>query len=431
VFVIDGGEAGGQLTRRGLERHLAEPGAWERLACRPVREVAEQEPLRVVAELDVAEVGEILAARHAHEVLDDVVVTDHRGAVLGVVDVRDILRMLADVGLQREDELNPLTGLPGTVWVEAELARRLTEGGAATVVLCDVDGFRDLNHLGGFALGDEIIRALGRCLNGVCGGIAEAGVAHAGGDQFIILVPPRQHEELVAELVRSIESEVMPIIRTELRLRAADEVFDRLGVSLAATDVYGDPPRGVRYLEWARGQLAAPIRTAKSHRGYTSVHQTSSGSTISTWSPGRRGRRAIGLGLAEPGVVLRALDLIDRSLADWWAGPQRDAPGDDVSAERFPGPPELIEQLRQRYAEPLRARAKELVRAGKPVMEVTLEGEEQELLELLDRLALVTRTAHAPGRLPVPPELAFIDRLLRQRARAIVRRDTVLAAYEG
>jgi EAL domain-containing protein (putative c-di-GMP-specific phosphodiesterase class I)/GGDEF domain-containing protein len=429
VYVIDeGGRSGAQLTRRGLERMLAAPGAWERLAVRPVRDVAEREPLRVLAELDIAEVGEIIAARRAYEVLDDIIVTDARGLVVGAVDVREILRALSTVRQQREDELNPLTGLPGTGWVEAEVGRRLERGVATTIVLCDMDGFRDLNHLGGFALGDEIIRALGRCLTGVCGGIAQAGVAHAGGDQFILLVPPRHHEELVAEVVRSIESEVMPVVRTELRVRDAAEVFDRLGVSLAATDLYGTPPAGVRYLEWARGRLTGPLRMAKAQQGYASVHENGTGSTaVSTWSPRPNGRRTLALGLAEPGVVIRALDLVERACGAW-----RDAFGDEGADEgprsaRFPGPGERIRHLHERYAEPLRARAQELLRAGRPVMEVTLEGEEAELLDLLDRLALVMRSAHEPGRLPVPPELALVDRLMRQRARAIVRRDTLVA----
>ena len=429
VLVEGTGDGSAQLTRRGLEQLLAAPGAWLRLAQRPVREVAEHEPLRVLAQLDVAEVGEILAARQAQEVVDAVIVTDARGAVVGAVDVREILRTLAEVRQQREDELNPLTGLPGIAWIEAEVARRLDHGEAATVVLCDVDGFRDLNHLGGFTLGDGIIRALGRCFTGVCGGIAQAGLAHAGGDQFIVVVPPRHHEELVGEVVRSIESEVMPLVRTELRLRDAEDVFDRIGVSLAATDLYGDPPPGMRYLEWAQARLGGPLRTAKAQPGYASVHHSGAGSTVTTWTPRHSGRRSLALGLAEPAVVLRALDLIDRSWSGWWQAHLADeATSDGARAiERFPGPPQLVEQLMERYAAPLRARAKELLRAGRPVMEVTLEGEESEILAMLDRLALVTRSAHEPARLPVPPELALVDRLLRQRSRTIVRRDTVLS----
>jgi EAL domain-containing protein (putative c-di-GMP-specific phosphodiesterase class I)/GGDEF domain-containing protein len=431
VYLLEGkGGAQAQLSRRGLERLLAAPGAWERLAQRPVREVAEHEPLRVVAQLDVAEVGDILAARHAQDVVDDIVVTDPRGTVVGIVDVRDILRTLAAVRQQRGDELNALTGLPGTSWVETEAARRLDRGDTTTVVLCDVDGFRDLNHLGGFSLGDEVIRVLGRCLAGVCAGIAEAGLAHAGGDQFVILVPPGRFEELIAQLVRSIESEVMPLVRTELRIRGAEDTFERLGVSLAGTDLTGEPPPGVRYLEWARGRLARPLRTAKSHPGYASVHQNGRRSTVTTWSPRSRGQRTVALGLAEPCVVLRALDVVERSWEDWWAAHQGEDPntGATRTLERFPGPPAVVERLLERYAVPLRARAQAALRARHAVMEVTLEGEEAELLEVLDRLALVTRQAHEPGRLPILPEVALIERLLRQRARAIVRRDTMIAA---
>lgn len=425
VFVLDNDHGvDAQVSRRGLERLLSAPGAWERLASRPVRDVAEHEPLRVGAQLDVAEVGSILAARHAQEVVDDVAVTDPRGGIVGIVDVRAIVRTLADVRKQRQDDLNPLTGLPGLEWAEQELERRLDGGEATTVVFLDVDGFRTVNHLGGFALGDQVIRLMGRCLTGVTGGISHAGVAHAGGDQFVILVPPRRYEELVAEVVRSIESEVMPQVRTELRTRDAVETFATLGVSLAGTDLYGAPPPGLRYLDWARDRLSGPIRTAKDIVGYSSVHHTCERTTIATWTPRTSGRRTLALGLAEPSVVLRALDLIDRCWDRWWQVQEAEQPGVADLAERFPGPPEAIEGLRRRYALPLRTRAEELARTGHPVMEVTLEGEESELLDLLDRLALITQFAQESASVPIPPEVMLLDRMLRQRARAIVRRDS-------
>jgi hypothetical protein len=56
-------------------------------------------------------------------------------------------------------------------------------------------------------------------------------------------------------------------------------------------------------------------------------------------------------------------------------------------------------------------------------MEVTLRGDEQELLGFLDRAALVIRGATAPSNQPIPPEVALLDRLLRQRSRAISRAD--------
>lgn len=424
MLFVDGDRHLAQMTRRSLERLLASPAAWDRLAKHPVHEIADHEPLSVVAQLDVAEVGTILAARHAQEIVDDVVVTDPRGSVVGTVSVRDILRTLAEVRQSRDEDLSPLTGLPGASWLEGELARRLESAEPATVVFVDVDGFRDLNHLGGFALGDEIIRALGRCLTGVAGGVTGASIAHVGGDDFVLVVPPRHHEELVAEVVRSVEAEVMPLVRTELRLRGAADAMDQIGLSLAATDLYGDPPAGHRYLEWVQGRLAGPLRTAKTQAGYASVHHTGRSIVVSTWTPRRGGRRVLALGLAEPSVVLRALELIDRSWTDWWQ--QHDAGGDSRrSSNAFPGPPEAVEHLRNRYAEPLRARAQEAIDAGRTAMEVTLEGEEDEVLELLDRLALVTRNAYDPTRLPVPPELALLDRLLRQRARAITRRDVV------
>ncbi len=424
VVCGDGNGHRAQISRRSLERLLATPSAWERLADRPVREVAEHEPVTVVAQLDVAEVAAILATRHTPEVADDVIVTDPRGSIVGTATVRDILRTLADVRDRRAGDLNPLTGLPGAAWLDQELERRLSGGEAVTVVFVDVDDFSNLNHLGGFALGDKIIRVLGRCLTGVAGGVTGAALAHVGGDDFVLLVPPRQHEELVTELVRSVEGDVMPVVRTELRLHDAVEALEHIAVSLGAVDLYGDAPPGHRYLEWAQARLVEPLRTAKAHAGYTSVHHTEGRFTVSTWTPRREGRRVLALGLAEPAVVLGALDLVDQSWRKWWERRAQDGVGGEAFTG-FPGPPETVLRLQERYGAPLRARAVEAVASGRPVMEVTLEGDEAELLGLLDRLALVTEEAYDPTKLPVPPEFALLDRLLRQRARAITRRDVV------
>jgi diguanylate cyclase (GGDEF)-like protein len=431
-LVILGGDErlSGQVTRRGLERFLANPGAWERLADQPLHGVADHQPLSVMSQLDVVEVGAILAARPNHEIADDLVVTDPRGRVVGVAAVRDVLRTLAETRPHGEHDIHPLSGLLGPGWIEAELARRLEYEDAVTVLCLDLDGFRALNDLGGFSFGDDVIRHVGRCLTGAAGGVQAAAAAHVGSDDFILVVPPRGYEELVGEIVRSFESEVMPFLRTELRLRQAEHVLDRLGLSISAVDLAGEPPPGLRYLDWARDLLALPMRSAKQQAGYACVHQSGTTVSMATWVPRRAGHRSISLGLSEPGVVLAALDLIDRAWEQWWV--DREETEDQVHARRqFPGPPEVVADLLSRHGGPLRQAAGDALAAGSAVMEVRLTGDEAELLELLDRVALVTRQAHATRRLPIPPELSLLDRLLRQRARVIMRQDLVTLIEVG
>ncbi len=413
---------GALVTRRSLERLLAGPDGWARHAARPVGEVAEHHQLTVSAGLDIVEVAAILSARRPDEVADDVVVSDLRGRLTGLVDVRDIVRTLGEV--RSDSQLNPLTGMNGHAWLEAELGRRLDVGEAATVVFLDVDSFRRINELGGFALGDETIRALGRCLTGVVGGVAGGAAAHVGGDDFVLVVPPRGYEQLVAGVVGSFESEVMPFLRTELRLHAFDYLCDQIALSMGAVDLFGEPPAGHRYLDWARDGAAQLMAMAKRHAAYAAVHGVGDDTAVTTWTAGAGRDRTVSLGLVEPSVVLRALDLIDASWARWWSA-EPDSHDGPASSGRFPGPLPRVDRLHAKFGAPLRAQAEAAVSQRLAVMEVVLHGAEHQLLELLDRIALVTRQAYDVRRLPIPAEVALLDRLLRQRARVIVRQDVV------
>lgn len=412
----------GQVARRTLERSLAGPGAWELLEERTVGSIAEREPATVASSLDLVEVAGVVGARHSHELLDDVVVTDPRGELVGVVGVRDVLRVLADVRRSGDEDVDPLSGLLGPGWVETELCRRLDAGEPTTMLFVDLDGFRRVNDLCGFPAGDEVIRSLSRCLSGVAAGVEDAAAAHVGADDFVLLVAPRRYEELVGELVRSVETEVMPVVRTLLRLHQADDEGATVALSAAAVDLTGEPPPGHRYLEWARNRLSPLIQTAKGHGEHSCVYRSAHRIALSTWTPVVGERRRIALGLAEPAVVLRALDLIDDAWEQWWDQARRDEAGLG-NANRFPGPLSVVQGLRKRYAGPLAGRAQRALERGDSVMEVTLEGDEEELLAMLDRVALVTRTGNAGRRLSVPPELALLDRLLRERARVLVRED--------
>lgn len=423
LAIQEGPRFAGQVTRHSLEQILSAPGGWERLGERPVRAVVDHDPLTVLDQLDVVEVASIIAARPAQEVAEDLVVTDVSGGLTGVVTVRDIMRMLAEVRHQSRDDLNPLSGLPGVPWVEQEISRRLGADQAVSVIFVDIDGFSSLNNLGGFVLGDDVIRALARCLTGVTGGVLEAAVAHVGGDDFVLLVPPRGYEELVAEVVRSVEGEVMPLVRSKLRLCGSPDAYLDIALSMAAVDVHGDPPPGHGHLDWARHELATLMRSAKDVPGYASVHRGNDLVQLSTWTAGEDVRRTIALGQAEPSVVLGALDLLDRSWQAWW---QEKGEEDGVPLQRFPGPRAVVERLQSTYAATLRGRAEDALEAGAPVMDVSLEGTEDELLELLDRLALVTDSVYQ-HTLQIAPEVALLDRLLRQRARVLTRKDRVIS----
>jgi hypothetical protein len=165
---------------------------------------------------------------------------------------------------------------------------------------------------------------------------------------------------------------------------------------------------------------------AKGAAGHSLARQVGERTTLSTWMPRPVSNRTIKLGLVEPAVVLRAVDLIEESWNRAWSTGFVDE-GLSFKRDAFPGPPDLVARLQEHYAVTLRERVQAALDRGETSMEVVLQGEEWELLELLDRIAVVTKVSYGRRQLPVPPELSLLDRLLQQRARTLVRQDRVVA----
>lgn len=418
LVAVDGNRVLGQISRGAVDR-IAAGGSWQRLADRPAVDFADLQALTVPADLDVVEVATAMAARPRDALVEEVVVTDPLGRLVGVVGVQAVLRSLADVRRRTTRDLNPLSGLSGPAWLEADLERRLLAEDSITALWVDLDGFRRINDAGGFALGDDMLRGFGQTLRGVGARVQGGTVFHVGADDFVLLVPPAAYEDTLSEIVRGFEQELLPFIRTELRMRGAGELIGDLGLSMAAIDLVGAPPPGHRFTEWVQDGLAALIPLAKSQPGHAMVRRSGDFLQVTTWTPQCAMERTVDLGATDPGTVLAAVELAERTWVQWLGEGSADGGNDEVLG-RFPGPREVIERLYDTYLRDLRDGAEQALREGAPMV-LRVQGREDEIMELLDRLALVARRAHLSHRMPVPPELALLDRLVRSRTRVLER----------
>jgi len=103
------------------------------------------------------------------------------------------VRRRLDVLLRRSDRdvhVHPSTRLPGTIAIDAEIARRISQGEAFAVCYADLDHFKEYNDRYSFADGDRVICLLAMMLHDVVKGLlGERGfVGHIGGDDFIFIV---------------------------------------------------------------------------------------------------------------------------------------------------------------------------------------------------------------------------------------------------
>jgi diguanylate cyclase (GGDEF)-like protein len=111
-----------------------------------------------------------------------------------------------DALLRRSDRdtyVHPSTRLPGTVDIEAEMARRLELGETFGACYADLDHFKEYNDRYSYYDGDRVIRILSKILHdvvkGTCG---ESGfVGHIGGDDFLFIMPLEHLKEACGEIV--------------------------------------------------------------------------------------------------------------------------------------------------------------------------------------------------------------------------------------
>ena len=84
-----------------------------------------------------------------------------------------------------------LTGLPNArslfLHLDHEVARCKREGGTLGVLVCDLDGFKQINDRHGHLAGNKVLRDFGQQLREACREYDY--VARMGGDEFVIVVP--------------------------------------------------------------------------------------------------------------------------------------------------------------------------------------------------------------------------------------------------
>jgi diguanylate cyclase (GGDEF)-like protein len=87
---------------------------------------------------------------------------------------------------------NPLTGLPGAIYIEEQASRRLDHNSPVAMCYADLDYFKAFNDKYGYNRGDNVIRILATILNEGVSMFGRKGdfVGHVGGDDFVMIIHP-------------------------------------------------------------------------------------------------------------------------------------------------------------------------------------------------------------------------------------------------
>lgn len=128
------------------------------------------------------------------------------GALIFVATLAALCGILLHDRLRRarsEALRDPLTGLPNRVLledrIEQALRRSQRTGELFTLIVVDLDGFKDVNDVRGHSAGDAVLRALARRFEAVVR--TSDTVARVGGDEFVVLSLATGDEEQATALV--------------------------------------------------------------------------------------------------------------------------------------------------------------------------------------------------------------------------------------
>jgi diguanylate cyclase (GGDEF)-like protein len=125
-------------------------------------------------------------------------------------DVLELKARLESIVLrsQREIWCNPISHLPGSPGIEAEVNRRLEQERPFAFAYIDIDDFKAYNDVYGYHAGDQVIKDLAGLLMefSISSAFTEAFSGHIGGDDFIFLGAPAYLAAVLPRLLRRFDT---------------------------------------------------------------------------------------------------------------------------------------------------------------------------------------------------------------------------------
>jgi diguanylate cyclase len=145
---------------------------------------------------------------------------------------REIEALRTELERTREDAVRcPLTKVLNRKGFDQRLRAMLdpqqTAEAASSLVMIDIDHFKQVNDNHGHLLGDRVLAALGEVLRKSAEGLPGVSVARYGGEEFAILLPghPAAEAARLAEVVRT------SVKQMKIRQRTSDKVLGTISVS--------------------------------------------------------------------------------------------------------------------------------------------------------------------------------------------------------
>ena len=213
---------------------------------KPITSVMSRELLQVEARARLDQVSRIVTARAATYQRDDFIIS-RNGAYLGLGRTVDLLRQITAQQIQAAMHSNPLTGLPGNLEIQTQLAQWVARRRHFVACHLDLNHFKPYNDEYGYARGDQVLLHVAQVITHAVRRPVDF-IGHVGGDDFVFLLRSLDWTLRLTTMLEELTVSLINFHSAEHRAAGGFDGLDRdggrrrfplLGVSIGAVEVEG------------------------------------------------------------------------------------------------------------------------------------------------------------------------------------------------
>ena len=169
-----------------------------------IRTFIDQSPLSIDCNTPIELVSkQLTSTQHSEQAL----IITRDGKYIGIVTVLSLLEAITQQQIDNAKHANPLTLLPGSVPMNAEVNQLLANKIPFSFGYFDLDNFKPFNDIYGYSAGDDIIKAVAATLT-QCLPQESGRIGHIGGDDFIVIFTGEDWLERCRQILATFERQV-------------------------------------------------------------------------------------------------------------------------------------------------------------------------------------------------------------------------------
>ncbi|MFC0524233.1 GGDEF domain-containing protein [Pontibacillus salicampi] len=197
----------GLMMKFKFHQKIAAKFGYDLFMGRPIELIMDRSPLIVDYFDFITDVSSKAMKRTQEHLYDYVIVTKDR-SFFGIVSIKDLLQTFAETQTYLARFSNPLTGLPGNLFIEEKLEDALALP-AYSILYFDINHFKAYNDSYGFKKGDLVIRETASIIqDGLYSLCSDYFLGHIGGDDFIGIVYNHEYKQVCEHIMETFDENV-------------------------------------------------------------------------------------------------------------------------------------------------------------------------------------------------------------------------------